>query len=121
MNVFKAGIPLTLRPIVGAVAGATDMLFYIVVLNVENGEHVDGVLEWSQRLSSDVWAMGSAYNSRTGGLEPWGFAITAIAGGIMHSEAVFMAKAHYKYWEENADKEEYNPPSITTGINGSLW
>jgi hypothetical protein len=121
MNVVKTGVAGPVKPAMAGLAGAWDLVCYVIALIAEGiAGKTDGALEWTQRILADCWALGSAYNAMTKGIEPIGLTLAIGAGLAMNVEGIILAERQLEYFMENGDKEEYYPPSWSTSLNGSL-
>lgn len=100
----------------------TDLRAYAFILSVESfGEETDTLLEVIERFVEEGWALGSWYNCVTKTGEPWGLGLTILAGSVMTVSNITNTIAHYEYWSEHADDEDYKPPTGANSINGSLF
>lgn len=117
-NYIKAGVPAVGKPVVAGLTGLLDMVMYVIVLKVEGDG--DPLLEWSQRVLTNFWAMGSMYNAQTGGTEPWGLGITILVGLALNIEGFALAKRQIAYFDRHSEEEAYDPPAWATSLNGSL-
>lgn len=123
INIYKAGLPVPLKPPLAALAAGVDLLFYAKILIVEgfdDTDQTDTFLEWSNRLLVNLWALGSGLNGVTGGTHPVLFGGTVAVGVIMNLEGIALAKLKWDYFRDNGWKKEYHPPSLETSLSGSL-
>jgi len=124
INVYKSGLPTPMKPPLAACAGAIDAIFYAKILYEEGGidstDKTDTILEATNRLLVDAWAIGSCINGISGGSEPYSFYITLGVGAVMNLEGMVLANQQFKYFEENCWKDDFHPPSFESSLNGSL-
>ncbi|KAF4445534.1 hypothetical protein F53441_10731 [Fusarium austroafricanum] len=121
MNVFKSVAAGPVKPAMAGLVGVWDLVCYVIALIAEGIDgKTDRILEWTQRIMADAWAIGSAYNAMTKGAEPYGLGATILVGLAMNVEGGVLAKRQFEYFIENGDKEDYYPPSWSTSLNGSL-
>ena len=121
-NFVKLTTPELAKPHLAGMIGLLDMAGYLaVVITESDGEETDTVLEVLSRLLGDGWAMGSWYNCTTKGGEPYGLAATLAAGNVMTNGNIVKAIQHCKYWDKHSDDEDYNPPTWSNSLGGSLF
>lgn len=119
INIYKSGLPAVLQPVFCAVSGAIDILAYAVILVLEDAKQ-DEVLAIIQRFLAGGWAIGSAFNGFTKGVNKPGVILTVGVGVALTVDNFIMLKREIDYFEVHRTDENYDHTPWSTSLAGSM-